>query len=70
MGIEVGRTERTAIKRVPRKTVNDSEVVRNILDSGLYGNLACVIDGQPFIMPVGYARDGDKILFHGSAASR
>jgi len=28
------------------------------------------VDGQPFVMPVGYARDGDRVLFHGSTASR
>ncbi|HUW17658.1 MAG TPA: pyridoxamine 5'-phosphate oxidase family protein, partial [Actinomycetes bacterium] len=26
--------------------------------------------GQPFVVPVGYARDGDQVLFHGSTASR
>jgi len=27
-------------------------------------------DGQPFVVPVGYARDGDRVLVHGSTASR
>jgi nitroimidazol reductase NimA-like FMN-containing flavoprotein (pyridoxamine 5'-phosphate oxidase superfamily) len=27
-------------------------------------------DAQPYVVPVGYARDGDRVLFHGSTASR
>jgi uncharacterized protein len=27
-------------------------------------------DRQPYVVPVGYARDGDRVLFHGSTASR
>ena len=26
--------------------------------------------GQPYVVPVGYARDGDRVLFHGSTGSR
>jgi hypothetical protein len=26
--------------------------------------------GQPYVLPVAYARDGDRVLFHGSTASR
>lgn len=66
----VGATSRTKVRRAPEKTVNDRETVNAILDSGLVAHVACVVDGQPFVMPVGYARDGDRILIHGSAASR
>ena len=27
-------------------------------------------DGRPYVVPVGYARDGERVLFHGSTASR
>jgi nitroimidazol reductase NimA-like FMN-containing flavoprotein (pyridoxamine 5'-phosphate oxidase superfamily) len=29
-----------------------------------------VSDGQPFVIPVNYGRDGDRLVLHGSAASR
>ena len=29
-----------------------------------------VLDGQPFVIPTGYARVGDAVYIHGSAASR
>jgi nitroimidazol reductase NimA-like FMN-containing flavoprotein (pyridoxamine 5'-phosphate oxidase superfamily) len=27
-------------------------------------------DGQPYVIPTGYARDGDTLYFHGSVGSR
>ena len=66
----VGATDRTSVRRFPEKAVKDREAINNILDAGLVAHVSCVVDGQPFVMPVGYARDGDRVLFHGSTASR
>jgi nitroimidazol reductase NimA-like FMN-containing flavoprotein (pyridoxamine 5'-phosphate oxidase superfamily) len=44
--------------------------VHQILDAGLVAHLGVVDDGQPFVLPVGFARDGDSVLIHGSTASR
>jgi nitroimidazol reductase NimA-like FMN-containing flavoprotein (pyridoxamine 5'-phosphate oxidase superfamily) len=65
-----GSTSRTQIKRLPEKTVNDREVAYAILDAGLMAHVAVVTDGQPYVVPVGYARRGDEVIFHGSSASR
>lgn len=70
MSINVGATKRTKIHRAPSKTVTDVDTVYEILDAGLVAYVACVVDGQPYVLPVGYARDGDRVLFHGSTASR
>lgn len=67
---KVGATDRTAVRRFPEKAVTDRSKVNEILDAGLVAHVSCVVDGQPFVMPVGYARDGDRVLFHGSTASR
>ena len=42
-----------------------------VLDAGLVAHVA-VRDGagQPYVMPVAYARDGDTVLLHGSTGSR
>ncbi len=32
--------------------------------------MAVVTEGQPFVIPVAYARRGNEVLFHGSSASR
>ena len=66
----VGATGRTSVRRFPEKAVKDLAAVNAILDAGLVAHVSCVVDGQPFVMPVGYARDGDRVLFHGSTASR
>ena len=62
---------RTRVRRLPDKGVYDRAVVDAVLDEGLVGHLGVVgDDGQPFVLPVGYGRDGDDVLLHGSTASR
>ena len=70
MNSNVGATDRTSVRRFPEKAVKDRGEVNAILDAGLVAHVSCVVDGQPYVMPVGYARDGDRVLFHGSTASR
>ncbi|MEY4136634.1 MAG: hypothetical protein RL205_762 [Actinomycetota bacterium] len=41
-----------------------------MLDSGLVAHVAVVDEGQPFVIPVAYARRDNEVLFHGSKASR
>lgn len=42
-----------------------------VLDAGRIAHVAVQdVDGQPYVVPVAYARDGDVVLFHGSTASR
>lgn len=66
-----GSTDRTTVRRLAEKTVNDREAGYRILDAGFVAHLAVVDDsGQPYVVPVGYARDGDRVLFHGSTGSR
>ncbi len=66
-----GSTARTKIKRLAEKTVRDREVMHAVLDAGLVAHLAVTDDsGQPYVVPVGYARDGERVLFHGSTGSR
>jgi nitroimidazol reductase NimA-like FMN-containing flavoprotein (pyridoxamine 5'-phosphate oxidase superfamily) len=63
-------TERTRIRRLPKKAVDDRAVLYSILDSALVAHIAVVDGGQPYALPVGCARDGDRLLLHGSSASR
>lgn len=63
-------TERTRIRRLPKKAVDDRAVLYSILDKSLIAYIAIVDDGQPYVLPVGCARDGDRLLLHGSTASR
>ncbi len=63
-------TERTRVKRLPDRGKYDSETVFSILDEGIICHIGFVVDGQPYVIPTGYARLGDKLYIHGSAASR
>jgi uncharacterized protein len=63
-------TERTRVRRLPERGKYDSETVFAILDEGFICHIGFVVDGQPYVIPAGYARAGDKLFIHGSAASR
>jgi nitroimidazol reductase NimA-like FMN-containing flavoprotein (pyridoxamine 5'-phosphate oxidase superfamily) len=63
-------SERTTVKRMPHRAAYDRDVVNAILDEGLVCHLGFTVDSQPYVLPTIYARDGDRILIHGSAASR
>jgi nitroimidazol reductase NimA-like FMN-containing flavoprotein (pyridoxamine 5'-phosphate oxidase superfamily) len=61
----------TRVRRLPEKQVEDRVVLDAILDAGRVAHLAVVDETeQPFVLPVAYARDGDRLLVHGSTASR
>jgi nitroimidazol reductase NimA-like FMN-containing flavoprotein (pyridoxamine 5'-phosphate oxidase superfamily) len=63
-------TGRTTLRRLPKRGVYDKAEVYAILDEGFICHVGFAIDGQPYVIPTGYARSGDQIYFHGSAASR
>ncbi|MGA3027782.1 MAG: pyridoxamine 5'-phosphate oxidase family protein [Bryobacteraceae bacterium] len=63
-------TERTQVRRLPKRGVYDKAQVHAILDEGRICHVGFVVDGQPFVVPTGYARCGDRIYIHGSPASR
>jgi uncharacterized protein len=63
-------TERTQVRRRPLRGVYDKAQVHAILDEGFICHVGFVIDGHPFIIPTAYARSGEQIYIHGSAASR
>ena len=63
-------TERTQVRRLPKRGVYDRAQVHAILDEGFVCHVGFAVDGQPYVIPTGYARAGDQLYIHGSAASR
>jgi len=63
-------SERTRVVREPQRAVYDRETVYKILDEGMVCHVGFSADAQTFVIPTLYARIGDAIYFHGSAASR
>jgi len=63
-------TPRTQVRRLADRGHYDSETIYRILDEGFVCHVGFFVDGQPFVIPTGYARVDDAIYLHGSAASR
>ncbi len=63
-------TERTKVRRLPDRGRYDSESVYGILDEAFICHVGFVVEGQPYVIPTGFARVNDTLYIHGSAASR
>jgi len=63
-------TERTRVVREPHRGAYDRDTIYKILDEGFVCHVGFATAEQPFVIPTLYARVGDAIYFHGSAASR
>jgi len=63
-------TPRTRVVREPQRAIYDREAVNQILDEAFLCHVGFSVDGQPFVIPTSYGRDGDVLYIHGSAASR
>ena len=63
-------TERTRVVREPHRGAYDRETIYRILDEGYVCHVGFAVDSQPYVIPTLFARIGDAIYFHGSAASR
>jgi nitroimidazol reductase NimA-like FMN-containing flavoprotein (pyridoxamine 5'-phosphate oxidase superfamily) len=66
----VSPTPRTTVRRLPDRARYDRATVHAILDEGLVCHVGFVDEGQPYVIPSAYARVGDRLVIHGSAASR
>lgn len=67
---EIVPTESTRLKRLPKRGSFDRGTINRILDEGLVCHVGFAVDGKTFVIPTGYARAGDKLVIHGSSASR
>jgi nitroimidazol reductase NimA-like FMN-containing flavoprotein (pyridoxamine 5'-phosphate oxidase superfamily) len=63
-------TDRTQVKRLPRRGQYDRDVVYKILDTAFVCHVGFSVEGQPYVIPTNYGRSGDTLYLHGSAASR
>jgi nitroimidazol reductase NimA-like FMN-containing flavoprotein (pyridoxamine 5'-phosphate oxidase superfamily) len=61
---------RTGIGRLPERGVTDIEQIYAILDEGFVCHVGFTLEGQPYVMPMAYGREGDQLFLHGSVLSR
>jgi nitroimidazol reductase NimA-like FMN-containing flavoprotein (pyridoxamine 5'-phosphate oxidase superfamily) len=64
------RTEKTRLRRLPKRANYDHATVHAVLDAGLVCHVGYVVDGQPYVTPTCYWRHGERLYWHGSSASR
>jgi nitroimidazol reductase NimA-like FMN-containing flavoprotein (pyridoxamine 5'-phosphate oxidase superfamily) len=63
-------TARTRVARLPDRGHYDEATIHSILDAAWLCHVGFILDGQPFVTPTLYGREGNHVYFHGSAASR
>ncbi|MGF1538131.1 MAG: pyridoxamine 5'-phosphate oxidase family protein [Elainellaceae cyanobacterium] len=63
-------TDRSKLRTRPQRGHFERSVINQILDEALVVHVGFVIDGQPFVIPMSYGRDGDRLYLHGATTSR
>ncbi|HZN13421.1 MAG TPA: pyridoxamine 5'-phosphate oxidase family protein [Acidimicrobiales bacterium] len=64
-------TDRTQVRRLPARGSYDRPAANAILDEAFVCHIGFVgDDGHPVVIPTNFARDGERLLIHGSPASR
>lgn len=61
---------RHQVQRVRKRAVYDRDRIHAIFDASWLAHVSFASDGQPFVIPMLYCRDGDDLFLHGSIASR
>lgn len=64
------KTPRTTLKRLPKRGSHDFDTIARILDATFLCHLGFALDGQPFVIPTAFGREGRVLYVHGSAVSR
>ncbi|GBQ23458.1 pyridoxamine 5'-phosphate oxidase family protein [Gluconacetobacter sacchari] len=63
-------TERSRIRRAHERGSHERAAVYEVLDASPLCHVGYVIDGAPYVTPTLQWRVGDRVYWHGSAASR
>jgi nitroimidazol reductase NimA-like FMN-containing flavoprotein (pyridoxamine 5'-phosphate oxidase superfamily) len=63
-------SDRTRVRRKPDRGRYDRATIDAILDDAFVGHVGWVLDGQPYVTPTAVWRQGDRLYWHGSSASR
>ncbi|TPX31245.1 hypothetical protein SmJEL517_g05387 [Synchytrium microbalum] len=58
------------VRRLVNRAAYDYETVNQLLDSAILGHVGFAVDGQPFVIPMLYARHEESIYLHGYVSAR
>jgi nitroimidazol reductase NimA-like FMN-containing flavoprotein (pyridoxamine 5'-phosphate oxidase superfamily) len=67
---ELQVTQRSKLKRLPKRGIQEREIIHSILDEAMIAHVGFVTENQPFVIPMAYGRKGDRLYLHGSSVSR
>ena len=66
--------DRTTLRRKPDRAIDDRQAIHALIDEAIYCHVGIVAgdgtDAHPVVIPMLHARQGDRLLLHGSPASR
>jgi nitroimidazol reductase NimA-like FMN-containing flavoprotein (pyridoxamine 5'-phosphate oxidase superfamily) len=63
-------SDKNEVRRVAKRGHYDRKTVHEILDAARHCHLGFTVDGQPFVIPTLFGREGDKLYVHGAVQSR
>lgn len=68
----MSRNKKYSVQRKPQREIFDREEINALLDSEFVAHVGFsdLDTGDPFVIPLGFVRDGNRILLHGSTGSR
>lgn len=64
------KTDRSKVKRIPKRGAYDAKTIHNILDKEFICQIGFVHQGHPVVIPTIYGRKNDNLYFHGANVSR
>ena len=67
---DFAKTEKNNVKRMPKRGYYDRQTIYRILDEALICHVGFAEGGQPYVVPINFARVDDTIILHGAKASR
>jgi len=63
-------TPRTKVRRSPARASYDRVLTHAILDEALVASVGFVQDGQPFVIPMMFAREQERLILHAASSGR
>ncbi len=67
---QLTKTDAVTVRRKPDRASYERADAYSILDEALVAHVGISVDGQPFVIPMVFGRDGDRLILHGSVATR
>lgn len=64
------KTELNEVKRGAKKASYDKETIYSILDATEICHIAFIYNNKPFVQPINFGRNGDKLYIHGAHTNR